>query len=348
VEIVVVQDRLERALTLAAGVPEGHARLIADVIMDSELRGYDDHGVWFLGRMLEWYATGGLNPAPQVRVIDESATTVLLDGDQGCGVIAATEAMTRCIAKAREYGMASAAVRNSGNLIVAAPFALQAAEAGLIGFATTNAPPLAAPTGGITRTFGTNPFAYAIPTGRHFPFLLDMSTTATAAAKVMVARQEGRRLAPGLIEDAQGQPTDDPNAFFAGGAMVPLGGPKGYGLAMVVDALAGVLAGTPFARDLTMRAAPVGHFFWSLDVARYLPREEFLARMDAQIEQVKSGARKPGVEEILIPGERGQRRKRDLLARGRLPLQPAGWQALQDICTRAGLAAPEPTGTIAP
>jgi LDH2 family malate/lactate/ureidoglycolate dehydrogenase len=97
-----------------------------------------------------------------------------------------------------------------------------------------------------------------------------------------------------------------------------------------------------------MGAAPVGHFFWALDVARYLPREEFLARMDAQIEQVKSGARKPGVEEILIPGERGQRRKRDLLAQGRLPLQPAGWQALQDICTRAGLAAPEPTGTIAP
>jgi LDH2 family malate/lactate/ureidoglycolate dehydrogenase len=347
VEIAAVQDRLVRALALVAGVPDGHARLIADVLLDSELRGYDDHGVWFLGRMLDWYASEGLNPTPQVRIIDESATTVLLDGDRGCGVVAGMEAMARCIVKAREYGMASVAVRNSGNFIVAAPFALQAAEARLIGFATTNAPPLASPAGGITRTFGTNPFAYAIPAGRHPPFLLDMSTTATAAAKVMVARQEGRRLPLGLIEDAQGQPSDDPDAFFTGGAMVPLGGPKGYGLAMLVDVLTGVLTGTPFARDLTMRASPVGHFFWALDVTRYLPREEFLARMEAQIEQVKSGARKPGVGEILIPGERGQRRAHDLRARGRLPLQPASWQALQDICARAGLPTPEPTGSSA-
>jgi LDH2 family malate/lactate/ureidoglycolate dehydrogenase len=322
-------------------VPSHDAASIVDVLLDSELRGYDDHGVWFLKSMVGWYADG-LNPTPQVRVVRESTTTLVLDGDHGCGVLAATEAMQRCIAKARAHGMACAQVRNSGNPIAMAPFVLLAAEAGQIGYAASHVPPLMVPTGSATRTFGTNPFAYAVPAGKHLPLLLDMSTSATAAAKVMLAAQEGRPVAPGLLQDPEGRETQDPTAFGRGGALLPVGGPKGSGLAMLVDVLCGVLSGNPFpfAREMNGPLAPRGHFLWALDVESFLPREEFLARMDAQIDQVKSGTPQQGVEEIFVPGERGLRRKRQLLSQGTVPLSAASWEALSEVCRSAGIPLP--------
>ena len=152
-------------------VPKPDAESIAEVVMDCELRGYEDHGIWVLATLVTWYQGGQLNPKPQVRVLRDSPTITLLDGDGGCGVISATQAMEHCISKAKEYGISAAGVANSGYLIAAAPFVMQAAAAGMIGFATSNIYALMPPVGGITRTLGTNPMAYAVPAGRHFPVL---------------------------------------------------------------------------------------------------------------------------------------------------------------------------------
>jgi LDH2 family malate/lactate/ureidoglycolate dehydrogenase len=315
---------------------------LAWLLVDSELRGHCDHGIAALGLLTELYRDGKLNPCPQVRVLRETDGALLLDGDRGCGPGAPTRAMRWCIERAQERkGMAVAAVRD-WQLLVAAPYARLAAEAGLIGFACTNFIPLVAPPGGRSAVFGTNPFAYGLPAQRHPPVVLDVATTVVAMQKVRVAAREGEPMPEGLIFDRDGRPTTDPAAFFEGGSLAPLGTPhaphKGFGLALFIDALSGVLSGAGFAQGVATGAP--GNLLWALDVEAFLPRREFLARMDAQIDQVKQGERTPGVDELLVPGERGERRYLELTARGVVPLAPTGWQMLTSGCEALGVPLP--------
>jgi LDH2 family malate/lactate/ureidoglycolate dehydrogenase len=321
--------------------PDG-ADGLAGLLVDSELRGHPDHGIAALGLLTRLYSDGELNPRPRVRVLRETDGALLLDGDRGCGPDAPTRAMRWCIERARARGgMAVAAVRD-WQLLVAAPFARLAAEAGLIGFVSTNFRPLVAPPGGRTPVLGTNPFAYGLPAGRHPPVVLDVATTVVAMQKVRVAANEGVPMPEGLIFDRTGRSTTDPAAFFEGGSLASLGSPfaphKGFGLALFVDALSGVLSGAGFGQGLAADAP--GDFLWALDVEAFLPREEFLERMDSLIDQIKGGERAPGVDELLVPGERGERRQRELTARGVVPLAPPTWQTLATGCEALGVPLP--------
>jgi LDH2 family malate/lactate/ureidoglycolate dehydrogenase len=338
-------DDLRRCLVVAFErlrlTPED-ADGLGGLLVDSELRGHPDHGVAALGVLTTLYREGKLNPRPRVRVVNKTDGAILFDGDRGCGSAVPTRAMQWCIENARRRkGMAVAAVRD-WQLLVAGPYARLAAEAGLIGFACTNFIPLVAPPGGRTAVLGTNPLAYGLPARDHQPVVLDVATTVVAMQKVRVAAQEGRPMAEGVIFDQAGGPITDPEAFLEGGLMASLGSPhaphKGFGLALFVDALSGVLSGAGFARGVA-DGAP-GNLFWALDVEAFLPRQEFLARMDAQINQIKQGERLPGVDELFVPGERGQRRYAELTARGVVPLAPASWQLLVTGCE--SLAAPLP------
>ena len=338
-------DDLRRCLAIAFErlqlTPED-AEGLSGLLVDSELRGHPDHGVAALGLLVGFYRDGTLNPRPRVRVLQETDGAILFDGDRGCGPAVPTRAMRWCIDRARQRkGMAVAAVRD-WQLLVAAPYARLAAEAGLIGFACTNFIPLVAPPGGRTAVFGTNPFAYGLPAGHHPPVVLDVATTMSSMQRVRVAAQQGTPMPEGIIFDHAGRPITDPAEFLEGGLMAPLGYPhaphKGFGLALLIDALSGVLSGAGFAQGVASGAP--GNFLWALDVEAFLPRQEFLARMDAQIDQIKQGERLPGVDELLVPGERGQRRYLDLTARGVIPLAPASWQILTTGCT--SLAAPVP------
>jgi LDH2 family malate/lactate/ureidoglycolate dehydrogenase len=339
-------DDLRRCLVMAFGRLELSAEDadgLAGLLVDSELRGHPDHGVAALRVLANLYRDGKLNPRPHVGVLSETDGALLLDGDHGCGPSAPTRAMRWCVERARERkGMAVAAIRD-WQLLVAAPYARLAAEAGLIGFACTNFMPLVAPPGGRTAVFGTNPFAYAIPAQRHPTVVLDIATTVSSAQKIRVAAQEGKPAPEGVILDSAGEPTTDANAFLQGGLLAPLGYPqaphKGFGLALLVDTLSGVLSGAGFARGAGGGAA--GNFLWALDVEAFLPREEFLARMDSQLDQIKQGERLPGVDELFVPGERGQRRYLELTAHGVAPLAPASWQILVTVCE--SLSVPLPT-----
>ena len=324
-------------------LPPEDAEQVAEVLLDAELRGHESHGVHLLGFLADAYR-GGMNPRPRIRVLRESEGALLLDGDRS-HVVGAGRAMRWCIERARERkGMALAGVRNS-QLVVPGFYARMAAEAGLIGFVCANAIPMVAPPGGRTATFGSNPFAYAIPAGRHPPVVLDVATTTGAAFKVRLAAQRNRPVSEGMILDHEGRSTTDPNEFIRGGFMAPLGSPaaphKGFGLALVFDALAGVMTGAAFARDLASEPATAGNtFFWALDVEAFLPREEFLARMEVQIEQVKAGERLAGVDELLVPGERSHRRYQGLIARGTASLSEATWEALTKACASLSIAPP--------
>jgi LDH2 family malate/lactate/ureidoglycolate dehydrogenase len=338
-------DDLRRCLAGAferLGLGPEDADALAALLLDSELRGHRDHGIAALAPLTALYAEGKLNPLPDVRVLRETDGALLLDGDRGCGPAAPARAMRWCIERARERkGMAVAAVRD-WQLLVAAPYARLAADAGLIGFACTNFIPLVAPPGGRTAVLGTNPFAYGLPAERHPPVVLDVATTVVAMQKVRVAAAAGGSMPEGLIFDGAGLPTTDPAAFFEGGSLAPLGSPhaphKGFGLALLIDVLSGVLSGAGFGQGMAT-AAPGTHF-WALDVEAFLPRDEFLERMDALIDQVKDGERAPGVDELVLPGERGERRYAALAADGVIPLDPEGWQMLASGCEALGVPLP--------
>ena len=330
-------------------LPAGDAALIADVLMDADLRGHDDHGVAFLGMLLRFYRSGAYNPRPNIRVVRETGGALVLDGDHGCGIISGVQAMRWCIMHACERGgMACAAVRHSGHAVAAAPFVEMATEAGLIGFACTTSGPLLAPPGGTTRTLSTNPFAYGFPGGQHPSLILDMASSTVSALKLTAM---GEVVPEGLIADADGRPTTSRAAFWQDGRpphgmMQPLGYPhapyKGFGLAQVVDALAGVLSGGTFARSVDVPGADVGQFFWALDVEALMPLDEFRARMDEQAAQITGGARLEGVEALHTPGERGQRRRAALLAGGTLPLGERVWGVLGQVCAAVDVPLPDP------
>jgi LDH2 family malate/lactate/ureidoglycolate dehydrogenase len=332
--LAIAFERLQLRLEDAEG--------LGGLLVESELRGHPDHGVAALGVLAGFYRDGKLNPRPRVRVLHETDGAILFDGDRGCGPGVPMRAMRWCIERARERkGMAVAAVRD-WQLLVAAPYARLAAEAGLVGFACTNFVPLVAPPGGRSAVLGTNPFAYGLPAERHHPVVLDVATTVSSMQRVRVAAQQGTPMPDGVIFDHAGRPITDPGAFLKGGLLAPLGYPhaphKGFGLALFIDALSGVLSGAGFAQGVA-DGAP-GSFLWALDVEAFLPRQEFLARMDAQLDQVKHGERLPGVEELLVPGERGQRRYLDLTDRGVVPLAPASWQLLATACTSLAVSLP--------
>ena len=189
---------------------------------------------------------------------------------------------------------------------------------------------------------GTNPFAYGLPALHHPPVVLDVATTVSSMQRVRVAAQQGTSMPEGVILDGAGRPITDPEAFFKGGLLAPLGTPyaphKGFGLALFIDALSGVLSGAGFAQAVTGGAA--GNFLWALDVEAFLPGQEFLARMDAQLDQIKQSERLPGVDDLLVPGQRGQRRYLDLTARGVVPLAPASWGLLATGCDSLAVALP--------
>jgi LDH2 family malate/lactate/ureidoglycolate dehydrogenase len=210
-----------------------------------------------------------------------------------------------------------------------------------VGSACANFDALVAPPGGRRAVLGTNPFAFGLPAGRS-PVVLDIATTTVAMQHVRVAAEHGEPMAEGLIFDPLGLPTTDPAAFFEGGSLAPLGSPyaphKGFGLALFVDALSGVLSGAGFGQGVATSAP--GNFLWALDVEAFLPLEEFLARMDELIGQIKEGERAAGVDELFVPGERGERRRRDLTSRGVIPLDSAGWQILTSACEALALPLP--------
>jgi LDH2 family malate/lactate/ureidoglycolate dehydrogenase len=179
---------------------------LSGLLVDSELRGHPDHGVAALGVLAGFYRDGALNPRPRVRVLRETDGAILLDGDRGGGPGAPTRAMRWCIERARERkAMAVAAIRD-WQLLVAAPYARLAAEAGLIGFACANFVPLVAPPGGRTAVLGTNPFAYGLPAQRHHPVVLDVATTVSSMQKVRIAAEQGRSMPEGVIFDHAGRP----------------------------------------------------------------------------------------------------------------------------------------------
>ena len=309
------------AVLQAVGVPPADAEVISSALLDAELRGLDTHGAIRLPQYVTLVKQGTINPRPEIKVVNESASHVLVDNGYGLGFLGCVKAMNLCIAKAKRVGIAMAGVCNSSHFGAAGYYARMAAEQELIGFATSNSYPVMAPPGSITRTHGNNPFAFAIPSGERPPMVLDMATSVVSQGRIKKYGDERRRIPLGWANDREGNPTDDPEAAFL---MLPVGegGYKGYGMAVVMDALAGVLTGSLFARKFISGpgSCGCGHFFISLDPQLFLPLDDFKKRSDEMVGQIKDVKLAEGSTELIyFPGERGSARKEKRLKEG-IPL----------------------------
>lgn len=343
---------------IALGVPEEDARVTADVLVVADLRGIDSHGVARLRRYVQGIRDGVMLPRPNIQVVHETPSTALIDGGAGLGQPVGLRAMRLAIQKAQAVGCGFVAVRNSNHYGIAGYYAMLALEAGnLIGMSMTNADLLVVPTFGRNAILGTNPIAVAAPAGRERPFVLDMATSTVPRGKLEVYDRLGKPMPIGWATDERGLDTTDATRVLqnlkarAGGGLLPLGGAgellsghKGYGLALLVDILSGVLPGAGYADTIYPKTpegkplpANVGHFFGAWRIDGFRPVEEFKAAMDDIIRRLKNSPKAEGQTRIYIHGEKefeeAERRRRE-----GIPLVGKVYEDLKAIAGEVGVA----------
>jgi len=324
----VLRAQLE-AMLGGLGVPPEQAVIVADNLVEADLRGIDSHGAHLMALYYGRVRSGDLRPVTDVSTIDDRGATVRLDAALGFGQVAGVAAMDVAIARAREHGVATVTVRELTHLGALAYYTMRAAAQGLIAFAFQNGGTIVPPFGGTTSLFSTNPFSYAIPAGEEPPVVYDVATTAAAGNKILLARKRGDASIPeGWANDEQGRPTTDPQAASVY-QLQWFGGHKGFGLGMLVEIMSGLLADSAFGTyensdsELTGRERIAkGCGFITLDVSRFLPLDEFRARVDRLIADVHASELAPGTERIYVPGEI-EAHRREARVRDGIPLPTA-------------------------
>ena len=305
---------------LKMGCPLTDAQLAADVLLKSDLRGIDSHGVARLSGYVRLWEKQRINANPVIKIVHETATTATVDGDGGLGLVVAPFAMKVAIEKARIYGSGWVAVKNSNHFGIAGYHSLMAVEEEMIGISMTNASPLVAPTYANERLLGTNPMCYAFPAGKYPPVIVDMATAAAANGKLEIAQRANQPIPEGWVQDASGNTSTNPHQLKEGGSLLPLGSDKdhgshkGYGLSATVDILSAVLSGAnygpwvpPFVAFLEPPADPVGegigHFLGAMRVDGFRPAQDFKDHLDNWIERFKSAKTVDPDKKVIIPGE---------------------------------------------
>lgn len=327
-----------REVLEAAGLPSDSAEWVAHSLTQADARSLSSHGVV---RLLPVYVRrlqrGTTNPHPAIRTIRQRAGTAVIDGDGGPGQVVGRAAMDLALEMAESSGIATVGVRNSSHYGVGALYAEQATHRNMVGIALTNATPNMPPAGGRSRYFGTNPLTIGVPSGGDHPLLLDMSTSVVARGRIVMAEKNNQEIPPGWAIDAEGRPTQNPSAALLG-AVLPMAGYKGAGLALMIDALCGVLTGAAFGShvvdlyDESDRNQNVGHFFIAIDVDAFMPIEDFKRRIRQFTQEIRSQPRMPEVDRIFLPGEM-EYEAAERAAQNGIPISETG---LQELATLAG------------
>lgn len=309
-------ERLVSGIYAGVGVPETDAALLGHALVDADLRGVHSHGCRWVSTYANGIRRGHYNLHPEIKALHDSGATLLLNGDAGLGHPLAAHAMKLAIERSKEHGVAVVTLQNSQHIGALAYYTQIAADAGCMGYCTTNAGIGVVPPGGADKVIGLNPLSYAVPTQHPWSFNLDMATSVVAGSKLGMAIERGEKIPFGWAVDAEGNPTDDPKKGQAGG-ILPLGGPKGYGLSLMLDIQAGVLSGGRFGKGLGMPGS--AQYFQAIDIEHFMPLDEFRSRMEELIGQIKNSRLAPGSDGIFFPGEIEFNRKQERLANG-LPL----------------------------
>ena len=338
------------------GCPEQDAHTAATALLSADLRGIDSHGVARLIGYVRLQEAGRANPTPQIRIIHQTPSTAVVDGDSGLGLVVAPFAMQIAIEKAAACGTGWVSVQNSNHFGIAGYHALQAVKQDMIGIAMTNASALVAPTFSVERLLGTNPICVAVPAGEEPPFVADLATTTAANGKLEILQRKNEEAPLGWIQDKEGQPSTNPHELKTGGALLPLGGDrdhgshKGYALGAIVDIFSAVLSGAnygpwvpPFPAYVPMPTGMpgkgIGHFFGAMRIDAFRPAEEFKYHMDKWIRRFRSATPAPGFDQVLIPGDPEREMEAHRLATG-IPLLPAVVEDLKALASKLGVEFP--------
>jgi LDH2 family malate/lactate/ureidoglycolate dehydrogenase len=339
VTITVHPDELHRygsAILTFAGLPEPDASVVADALVDANLRGIDSHGVTRIPIYVDRLRSGLVETRPDIRIVSEAGGVLVVDGGNGMGAVVTSRAMQMALDRLDTQRSVSVAIRNSNHYSSGAYYMKPALDRGAAGFLYSNAPATMAPWGGNRRYLGTNPYTFAIPAGRYGDLVLDMATSVVARGKIILAAQRGESIPDGWAIDLEGRPTTDPHAALEGSVM-PFGGPKGYGIAMMVEVMAGVLTGANIGPDVgdlyenMERPQNVGGFLQVVDISAFLSQEQFIARMENFVQSLKETSTVGN--EVLIPGEVEARTAAVRRAEG-IPLSPDVVAALTWVAPR--------------
>ncbi|WP_280783462.1 Ldh family oxidoreductase [Rhodococcus opacus] len=327
------------------GLSAEDAHTVAYCLVESDLRGVSTHGIVRLPHYLNRVRLGLINAKPNVTTTNVTPVAALVDGDDGFGFVVATNALRTAMDAAETYGIGMAGVKNSSHFGMAASYVLQAVRAGYICMVFTNASKGMPPWGGRDPVLGTSPFAAGAPAGDQPPFVLDMSGAVAARGKVRLAALRGETVPEGWGLNSEGASTTDPQEILDGGVVLPVGGPKGSALAMMMDIFSGVFTGSAFAGDVTNHTVDfekpqnVGHFLLAIKPGLFMSTDDFLSRMDVLVSRVKSSSPAVGFTEVLMPGEFESRLTEERSAHG-VPIPAAEFDNLASACAAAGVAAP--------
>jgi LDH2 family malate/lactate/ureidoglycolate dehydrogenase len=291
----------------AAGVPEKDARIVAASLVDADLAGMKSHGVTRLNDYLLRMEQGLMTPTTKIDLVRETPATALLDANDGWGQVASERAVELVVEKAREVGSAWVGVRNSNHNGTAAYWTMMIAREDMVGICSMNTSPVMAAHGSRRPTLGTNPLSIAVPSSSGRPVVLDMATSNQARGKIILAAKNNDAIPEGWAITSEGLPTTDAKEALKG-SVLPLGGPKGSGLAIMLDILTGVLTGAEFGAQMPRmyddpQPQRVGHLFSAISVEAFMPMAEFLLRMDQKERETREGPPAPGFERVSMPGD---------------------------------------------
>lgn len=291
-----------------AGLAAKDSRIVGSSLVSADLRGVDSHGSMRLGIYVKRLRAGVTNANPEIKVVKESDTTILVDGDNGMGHVVGSRAMELGIAKAKQKGAAFVGVRRSTHFGIGSFYVQQGIAEDLITFAMSNAPSTMAPWGGIQPFFGTNPYAFGVPAGEQRPIILDMASSVVARGKIILAARKGEEIPEGWAICQEGRPCTNAQEGLDG-SVLPFAGPKGYAFSLMVDIMCGVLTGSAFGSHInnfygeSEKPQNLGHFFQLIDIEHFIPIVEFKRQVDQMVNEVKLSPRAVGTEEIFLPGE---------------------------------------------
>ncbi|WP_305988381.1 Ldh family oxidoreductase [Roseibium sp. MMSF_3544] len=326
----------------ANGLTVQDAGIVAGLMTTADLIGQDGHGVFRLAQYVKRIRAGGINPSPAFSLAEDYPASAVVDGDNAMGHLVMNHAADLAVDKARQTGVAWVGSRNSNHAGPASLYAMKALPEDMIGlYVAVGSANHMPPWGGTDMLLSTNPIAVAIPAAKRPPIILDMATTVAAYGKVKTAAQRGEMMPEGWMIDREGKPLLDPKRS-AEGFLLPIGGPKGYGLSLVFGILAGVLNGAAFGRNVvdfnadSVTQTNTGQFILMLNIAAFMDPAAFKTSIDAVWDEMKSSERLPGVDDIRLPGERLEATRRERSAKG-IPIPPALLAVLDGLADETGV-----------
>lgn len=325
-------------ILIAAGVDSDNAAIVATELKNANLTGHDSHGVIRLMQYVDYIEQGHIRPDGAFDLVADKPGFAIVDGNFQFGQVTATKALRIGLEKAKEQGTATVVIRNCNHVGRLGSYSQKAANEGFAAMMCVNAPGPGgvAPFGGIERRLGTNPISISAPRG-DVPFVLDMTSSATAEGKVRVALQKGEQLPEGWIIDSEGNPSTNPADLYGPpeGAILPLGGAmgfKGFGLSVMIDVFGGILSGSGVCRDDLPRGAN-GVWMYFVDVSQFADDGPYSSLIERYVEYIKSSRKTPGTEEILMPGEIELRRQAVREKEG-VPVADETWRQLNELANK--------------